>query len=119
MKGRLKMPLKPPTVSGPLGLRKKSYVLQVEYKSFWPTFERLEYHYHDVREVMAHMEWLMTQVAGQNGKGAKRQNVVTAFIFFEHLRSKRLDRRLPPIAKFVRPKGRNKPAGGKSLIEID
>lgn len=119
MKGKLKMPLRPPTVSGPLSLRNKSYVLTVEYKSFWPTFETIEYHYHEVREAAAHMAWLVAQVCGQNGKQAKRENVVTAFLFREYLRSKRLDKSLPPIAKFVRPKGRAKPEGGTPTIRID
>jgi hypothetical protein len=112
------MPVRQPQVSIALPLRPKSYILTVEYKGGWPSFISYDYHYHKLEELMKHVEWIASQMKGQNGKSAKRRNVVTGLLMRERLRSKRVDKELPPIGRFVRPKDREKPAGGKPSVNV-
>lgn len=113
------MALKQSTVSGPLSLREKSYVVTVEYKGGWPAIVSYHYHYHGLSEAMKHLDWLGGQMKSQNGNTAQRKNVVLGFFLREYLRSKKLEKALAPIARFVRPKGREKPAGGELSVNVE
>ncbi len=99
-------------MSGKLGLRPKSYVVQVDYK----VLGVIEYNYPSIKEATAHLDWIASQVRGQNGKDGKRKNVVLGYSLYEFLRSKKLDRRLPPVTQFVPPKDRERPGGGKEFL---
>ena len=103
-------------VSGKLGLRPKSYVVQVTYKSTWPSKVTFQYHYHSIEEATAHLDWVADQVRGQNGKDAKCKNVVTGYSMEERLRSKKLDKRLTPVARFIPPEDRHRPEGGVQVL---
>lgn len=104
--------MKNPATTGKLSLHPHSYVVSVDYKAYWPVGVCIEYHYHDLGQALRHVKWLGEQMRGQNGENAARKNVIMGFLLAEHLRSKKRDKKMPPIKKFVRPEGREKPAGG-------
>lgn len=96
-----------------IGNQPKTYKLSVEYKSFWPSFVVIDWHYSNLMSVLEHAVWLGEQIKGQNGEGAVRKNVIMSFYLEEVLCSKARNKKHPPLDKFVAPEGRNKPAGGK------
>ncbi len=104
-------------VSVSLALKPKSYVVSVDYKYSWPAIERVDYHYHDLVQALRHVRWLARQMLGQNGEEAQRRNVVLGFALSEYLRSKKRDKKLPPIDQFTAPKGRERPwTGGVTFL---
>lgn len=105
-----------PNTHGKLALRPKSYVVSVDYKTYFPSAECVEYNYHDFEQAAMHLAWLADQVRGQNGEDAVRRNVVMGFLLTEFLRSKKRDKEIPPIEKFTVPAGRNRPEGGVACL---
>jgi hypothetical protein len=109
------MPVTQPQVSIALPLRPKSYILTVEYKGGWPSFISYDYHYHKLEELMKHVEWIASQMKGQNGKSAKRRNVVTSLLMRERLRSKRVDKELPSDRTLRASQGPREACRGQTL----
>lgn len=95
-----------------LGKKPKTYLLRVEYRSFWPSFETIVYHYSNLEIASAHVYWLIGQIAGQNGENAIRENVVNSFALDEYIRSKKRIKEFPLLDRFFPPPGRMKPVGG-------
>lgn len=108
--------LNKPKTSGRLALRPKSYVVTVWYKSSWPSQVAFEYNYPSIEEGTAHMDWIADQMRGQNGPRGVRKNVIVGSMIVERLRSKLLDKRLPPIAEFIAPGDRKVPEGGRQVL---
>lgn len=64
-----------PNTRGSLAMRPKSYVITVCYKASWPMWEEVEYNYTSFDAAKEHIDWLIGQVAEQNGKRGLRHNV--------------------------------------------
>lgn len=96
-----------------LGLKRKTYLLTVEYKGFWPFWIVIDYHYATLVAVLEHVAWLGEQVKGQNGEDGIRKNVVISFYFEEFLFSKARNKKQPPLDRFIASPGREKPLGGE------
>lgn len=90
-----------------------SYIIWVDYKTFWPLGgESEEWHYHSLEEAEKHLRFLFAQVAGQNGKNGVRKNVIRGFALAFCKKAKRTKIGTLPVSRFMRPKGRKIPDGG-------
>jgi hypothetical protein len=97
------------------GDKPRTYVLLVEYRSAFYKYSH-EYQYRSLAEAGRHIRWLMGLIRGQNGKDAKRTYVISAIQLSEVSQCVAVDTAIPPVEKFIRPKGRRQAAGGKPSI---